>query len=113
MTEGKGGVKTRVRYIGAVLLTAVILLFALQNLGGVTVDFLIWEFETSVSLIALVTFLAGLLVGTAATLFRMRKRLKAPARQVPSGQSLDDLLGAAEKRDLPHQEAKTRDPTKF
>ncbi len=94
MSERGEAFLSRVRYGGAVILTAVILLFALQNLNVVRVDFLIWEIETSVSLIALVTFLAGLVVGGLSTLFRMRRKLKAKApspQELPPSRPLEDL----------------------
>ncbi len=64
----------RLRYVSVIVLTAVIVLFALQNLDAVAVTLLWWEFRTSVSLIALAPFLIGLLVGGATALYYRRRR---------------------------------------
>jgi uncharacterized integral membrane protein len=72
----------RFRYIGAVLLTALVLVFALQNLNAVPIDLLFWRASASVALIALAPFLVGLVVASAASFLRARKartgELKAP-----------------------------------
>jgi uncharacterized integral membrane protein len=70
----------RIRYILVALLTTAILLFAVQNLRGVEVAFLMWQFRVSVSLIALTPFLAGLLVGAATTLYYAARRSQPPPR---------------------------------
>lgn len=64
----------RVRLFLAVAMTAATLLFALQNLTTVDVDFLGWQFEASVSVISLTPFLLGLLVGGAAAFLSGRQR---------------------------------------
>lgn len=78
----------RIRYIGAVILTALILIFALQNLEGVQVDLLFWEVSASVALIALGPFLVGLVVGSAATFIRARR---ARARELDVQKEIDQL----------------------
>jgi uncharacterized integral membrane protein len=72
------GAVNRIRYILVALLTAAILLFAVQNLRGVDVAFLMWQFRVSVSLIALTPFLAGLLVGAATALYYAARRSQPP-----------------------------------
>jgi uncharacterized integral membrane protein len=67
----------RFRLIGAVLLTSAIIAFALQNLDPVDVTVLLWQFEAPVSLIALSTFLGGLVTGAAGMALRSRKAKKA------------------------------------
>ena len=68
--------KDRLQLVGAVILTTAILLFAYQNLDGVPIKFLIWEFTSSVSLVTLTTFLGGLLTGAAGVVLRQRKKKK-------------------------------------
>jgi uncharacterized integral membrane protein len=79
----------RVRYVGAVILTALILIFALQNLEGVHVDLLFWEVSASVALIALGPFLVGLVVGSAATFIRARR---ARAKEIKASKEVDQLI---------------------
>lgn len=79
---------SRVRYIGAVLLTTLILVFALQNLGSVSVSMLLWDVNASVALIALGPFLVGFVVGSATTFIRARR---ARAREIKAGENLAAL----------------------
>jgi uncharacterized integral membrane protein len=76
------------RYIGVVILTALILVFALQNLEAVSVDLLFWNVSASVALIALAPFLVGLVVGSAASFLRRRQaRTQLPRTDArPSGE---------------------------
>ena len=71
----------RLRYIGAVVLTALVLIFALQNLDAVPVDFLMWEVRASVALIALVPLLIGVGLGGAAAYMRGRARRRALTKE--------------------------------
>ncbi|MGD2217309.1 MAG: hypothetical protein PVJ64_11145 [Gemmatimonadales bacterium] len=64
----------RIREIGLMILTAVIIVFAAQNLVPVPVVFLVWDFEVSIALISLVPLLAGLLIGVGSTAILMRRR---------------------------------------
>ena len=68
--------KDRIQLLGAVILTAAILLFAYQNLDPTPIKFLIWEFASSVSLVTLSAFLGGLLTGAAGVALRKRKKHK-------------------------------------
>lgn len=78
----------RLRYIGAVLVTAVVLVFALQNVEAVPVSLLVWDVGVSVALIALVPFLVGLVMGSAATFFRARR---ARARELQAQDPTEHL----------------------
>lgn len=78
----------RLRYISAVLVTAVVLIFALQNLTAVPVSLLVWDVGVSVALIALVPFLAGLVMGSAATFLRARR---ARARELQADEPTEHL----------------------
>ncbi len=73
----------RVRYFAVVVLTAAVLVLALQNLHGVTVDVLWWHFTTSVSIITLGPFLAGLLVGLVSAMLVARRSKGGAARRTP------------------------------
>ncbi len=71
----------RLRYIGAVVVTALVLIFALQNLDAVPVDFLIWEVRASVALIALVPLLIGVGLGGVSAYMRGRARRRALTKE--------------------------------
>lgn len=71
----------RVRYLAVALLSAAIVIFAVQNLQPVLVEFLAWRFQTSVTLVTLVPFLSGLLAG-ALTAF-LARRLRRPGEPPP------------------------------
>lgn len=70
----------RIRYFIVVVLTAAVIIFAMQNLHPVQVTFLVWGFETKVTLVTFVPFLAGLAVGALAALWWRRSR---PAPRSP------------------------------
>ncbi len=72
----------RIRETILVVLTAVIVIFAFQNLYSVGVSFLVWELQTPVALIALVPLLAGLIVGGTVVLVRRRTKAKAAAPEL-------------------------------
>jgi uncharacterized integral membrane protein len=70
---------TRAREFGLIILTAATILFAAQNLSEVEIAVLFWRFPVSVALIALVPLLIGLVVGTAGTAVRLKRRRRAAA----------------------------------
>jgi len=72
----------RIRESILVVLTAVIVMFAFQNLHPVPVSFLVWELQTPVALIAMVPLLAGLIVGGTVVLVRRRTKAKAAAPEL-------------------------------
>jgi len=72
----------RIREIGLMILTAVIIVFAAQNLVPVPVVFLVWDFEVSIALISLVPLLAGLLIGVGSTAIMMRRRRRRAEPEV-------------------------------
>jgi lipopolysaccharide assembly protein A len=47
----------------ALLIAIVAVIFALQNVAGVTVTFLIWSIHSSLALVLLVTLAAGVIIG--------------------------------------------------
>jgi uncharacterized integral membrane protein len=51
------------KFIGIVVLLALLVVLAIQNYQPLTLKFLFWAFETSVVLVLLVSFLIGALVG--------------------------------------------------
>lgn len=53
----------RIRYIAVAVLSGAVVVFAIQNLQPVTVVFLAWRGEASVTLVIFVPFLSGLAVG--------------------------------------------------
>jgi uncharacterized protein HemY len=64
----------RIRDFLVVVLTAAVVVFAMQNLHPVQVTFLLWGFEAKVTLVTFVPFLAGLVVGALAILWWRRPR---------------------------------------
>ncbi len=65
----------RIRYATVALLSAAVVIFAVQNLvPPVEVQFLAWRFTTNVTLVTLVPFLAGLVVGGLGVLWARRRR---------------------------------------
>ncbi len=73
----------RFRYFSAVLLTAIVIFFALQNLDAVEVRLLLWRVEASISLIALGPFLVGLLLGGITALYYAARRGRRAADASP------------------------------
>ena len=71
----------RVRYFAVALLSAAVVVFAIQNLQPAWVVFLAWRFEASVTLVIFVPFLVGLLAG-GLTVWLMR-RGRAPGEMPP------------------------------
>jgi uncharacterized integral membrane protein len=51
------------KFIGIIVLMALLVMIAIQNYQPVTVRFLFWAYETSTVLIVLLSFLIGCLVG--------------------------------------------------
>ena len=81
----------RIRYVSVALFASAIVIFAAQNgepfRDSVTVSFLIWEFQASIALLILVSFLGGLFIGMWAIVMRQawkgrarKKKEKAEAR---------------------------------
>lgn len=72
----------RVRYFAVALLSAAVVVFAIQNLQPASVVFLVWRFEASVTLVIFVPFLVGLLTGGLAVWLARRGRV--PGETPPS-----------------------------
>jgi uncharacterized integral membrane protein len=83
----------RLRYIMVVVLTAAVLVFAVQNLHTVSATALVWEVRTSVTLIVLGPFLIGLLAGVALTLVAQRRRASNAERAEPGGDMAGTPVG--------------------
>lgn len=97
----KGGL-VKVRDVVAVLVTAFVVVFVVQNLHGVEVQVLPWRVGVSVALLVLTSFLAGLVIGRTATLLPTRRRSQPaveeggapaalpPAEEEPSGEDVEE-----------------------
>lgn len=84
--------KKRIQAFAMVFLTAAIIFFALQNgLNLVSVDFLFWEFQASVSLLVLIPLLAGLLIGAGTAVYFAALRRAQARRQGKGDLPPDDL----------------------
>jgi uncharacterized integral membrane protein len=65
-----------IRLIIALLLSVLFLIFVLQNLKAVNLNFLLWRFEGSLALILILTFIIGIIVCLFASLpFKFKKIL--------------------------------------
>lgn len=63
-----------IRLVVALLLIAIILAFAYQNLENVSVTFIAWSIEVPFSLAVLTTFLIGLITGVTGYCFLGKKK---------------------------------------
>ena len=71
----------RVKYVSVAVFSSAIVLFALTNLNTVEVRVIAWRFEAGVSLLILVPFLAGLLIGLWTGLLRRHGKAKKAKAQ--------------------------------
>ena len=91
----------RIRLVLVAALTALVLLFALQNLHAVRIDVVFWQVEYSASLLVLGAFLAGLLVGGVATFYykgRFSKEKKALRKAVAAAAVAEEKAAEAEQK---------------
>jgi uncharacterized integral membrane protein len=76
----------RIKALGLVLFTAIVIFFAVQNQHTVPVGFLLWDFSISVALITFVSLLVGLLIGLAFAALLSARRALAERRAAPPDQ---------------------------
>jgi uncharacterized integral membrane protein len=91
------GLWDRMRLVLVAVLTALVLLFALQNLHAVRIDVVFWQVEYSASLLVLVAFLAGLAVGGVTTFYykgRFFKEKKARRKAVAAAAEAEQIVKA-------------------
>jgi uncharacterized integral membrane protein len=91
----------RMRLVLVAVLTALVLLFALQNLHSVRIDVVFWQVEYSASLLVLGAFLAGLLVGGVTTFYykgRFSKEKKALMKAVAAAAIAEEKAAEAEQK---------------
>jgi uncharacterized integral membrane protein len=87
--------------MAAVLLVIIIIfivaLFSVQNAMPVAISFLIWRFDASLAIIALLFFLAGMITGGGALAWlRMRRKAKrklVEGEKQPNNEKFRDLRG--------------------
>jgi uncharacterized integral membrane protein len=109
----------RIRLVLVAVITALVLLFAVQNLQAVRIDVVFWQIQASASLLVLGSFLTGLVVGGVVSFYykgrfwserKAHKRAvadraaaeeKAEATQLPPGSSEEPA--AAEREVTKHQ----------
>ena len=74
---------TQLYLIFALLLALLVAIFAVQNAERVTIDFLVWTFQTSLVIVILVSAGVGALLAALIAGWLFRRRLKAfPGRTV-------------------------------
>ena len=91
----------RIRLVLVAVLTALVLLFALQNLHAVRIDVVFWQVEYSASLLVLGAFLAGLLVGGVTTFYykgRFFKEKQALKKAVAAAAVAKEKVAEAEQK---------------
>ncbi len=91
----------RMRLVLVAVLTALVLLFALQNLHAVRIDVVFWQVEYSASLLVLGSFLVGLLVGGVTTFYyrgRFSKEKKALEKAVAAATIAEEKAAEAEQK---------------
>jgi uncharacterized integral membrane protein len=109
----------RIRLVLVAVMTALVLLFAVQNLHAVRIDVVFWQIQASASLLVLGSFLTGLVVGGVVSFYykgrfwserKARKRAladktaaeeKAAAAQLPPG--TPEEPAAAEREAAKHE----------
>ena len=94
----------RLRYFSVAVLSAIVVVLAIQNLHDVEVHFLAWDATASVSLLTLTSFLAGLLVGSIAVLLGRRSRARRKEERA-AGEDLEvaQLAAAEIESELPEE----------
>ncbi|UCF42029.1 MAG: LapA family protein [Gemmatimonadota bacterium] len=89
----------RVRLVLVAVMTALVLLFALQNLHTVRIDIVLWQVGASASLLVLGSFLVGLIVGGVTTFYykgRFWSERKARARALADKAAAEERAAAAQ-----------------
>lgn len=78
-----------------VIVIIIVALFSVQNAAPVAISFLIWHFNASLAVIALLFFLAGMIAGMAVLSWtRMRRsarKRKEPGQDRPDSERSSDL----------------------
>jgi putative membrane protein len=60
-----------------IIIAVVVTLFSVQNAMPVSISFLVWRFDASLAIVALLLFLAGMVTGTVVLFWiRLRKSMK-------------------------------------
>lgn len=55
----------RIRYIGSLVLAALVFLFIVQNIAVVEVNFLFWSISISRAILLIIIFAVGMMIGVA------------------------------------------------
>jgi uncharacterized integral membrane protein len=109
------GLWDRMRLVLVAVLTALVLLFALQNLHAVRIDVVFWQVEYSASLLVLVAFLAGLAVGGVTTFYykgRFFKEKKARRKAVAAAAEAEQIVKALPAEGTPESVPSEAEPEK-
>ena len=77
-----------VKKISIWIIVFLILIFILQNLDVIAVDFLFWSIKVSLLLVILLPFVLGVLLGwLLTTLYTKNRRQRKQAKEIPSNQT--------------------------
>jgi putative membrane protein len=76
-----------VKKISIWIIVFIILIFILQNLDVIEVDFLFWSIKVSLLLVILLPFVLGVLLGwLLTTLYAKNRRQRKQAKEIPPNQ---------------------------
>jgi uncharacterized integral membrane protein len=87
----------RIRLVLVAVMTALVLLFAVQNLHAVRIDVVFWQIQASASLLVLGSFLTGLVVGGVVSFYykgRFWSERKARKRAVADKTAAEEKAAA-------------------
>lgn len=90
--------------IVALLFAVLAIIFAVQNAAPVTVTFLLWQFQGSLALILLLTFVLGVVVAMLAALPGMVRRSSEIAGYKKKLAEMHRLTEPPEKKEAPVQD---------
>jgi uncharacterized integral membrane protein len=88
----------RIRLVLVAVMTALVLLFAVQNLHAVRIDVVFWQIQASASLLVLGSFLTGLVVGGVVSFYykgRYWSERKARKRALADKTAAEEKAAAA------------------
>lgn len=69
------------RFIATLFILLIVVLFAVQNAGEVTVNLLFWNVSVSLAVVLMICIICGALIGSAITMFSVRRKAAKSLRQ--------------------------------
>lgn len=75
-----------------IIIAVIVTLFSVQNAMPVSISFLVWQFDASLAIIALLFFLAGMVTGTV-MLFWIRVRRSVRKKRIETKEAAGQKAG--------------------